>query len=349
MHHDYFYDIFESISDGLTEDKRCPIYYSYDITNKDLKKYLTQKVPKSRIIANDISPFLPFSMFITAEVTGPDFPVRGMPTTTVEIYHGTGIANLVEKAELLSRFDVHLLIGEPLVNLIQQFVIPKNRATRFYKIGYPKTDLILSKNYPPAEIKALYHLTERKTILYAPHWNEDGSLHTFGTEIIEKMLETGMTLLLKVHNYLFTKFKKDNWQEQFEQLQQKYPNLIVVKRPNTQELFPLADIMVTDTGTTAPMEYSLTEKPIVIFKNEAWFDKNPHYNEIERELVNIGLHFTDINSLTDILHAIENNDDTMKDRLHIQRIEQQKLVEKYLFNPGRATKQAITVLKKELS
>jgi len=344
LHHDYFFDLFKDIYTALTNNG-IDVYFSYNSENIGLKHYLKNcGLLSERIISNKISPFLPFDMFITAEVTGPDFPFRLLKTKTVQIYHGTGVYNLYEKKAVLSRFDVHFAVGPQFREFIENECLGKNSKTAVYDIGYPKTDRVFQT--ADIELAKKYNPENKKAILFAPHWNEFGALHKFGETIIEELAKFDAVIIIKPHNYLYKKFSGDNWENRFKTISQKYLNIQFATEADTQIFYPFSDIMVTDTGTTAAFEFSLFEKPLIVFRNDEWFYEREHV-EVEKSIVETALTFGEISELTEVIKQTIAPEENMTTITKQQKL-QKEMVQKFLYNPGKATGKAVEALLEEL-
>jgi len=344
LHHDYFFDLFKDICTALLK-KEIMVYFSYDSKNSSLKQYLKDcGIPAHGIISNKISPFVPFDMFITAEVTGPDFPLRLLKTKKVQMYHGTGVYNLYQKTAVLSRFDVHFAIGPKFNEFIENKCSLKNRKPVIYNTGYPKTDRIFLM--PDLNLLKKYNPESKKVVLYAPHWNESGSLHKFGEELICSLTDLDVVILIKAHNYLYSKYSFDNWIERFNELEKKFRNVKFATEADTQALYPLSDMMITDTGTTAGFEFSLLLKPLIVYRNDKWFEGN-EFAEVEKTILEAAFTFSDIKGMKEIVSQtiVSGNDSAAIVR---QKKLQKEMTDKYLYNPGHATEQAVQAVLNEL-
>ena len=341
LHEDYFYDIFESIYHQLLNRPKTVIFFSYRAENKILLQYLQNKVPASQIIPNYISPFLIFDLFICAEVTGPDFPLSIFHTPKIEIYHGTGTSNLYEKKDVLNRFDSHFAIGPKFNEFIDFAYKEKSSKPHVYNIGYPKLDALLKPNPLTKDLKKLYKLDDKKTILYAPHWHEYGSIHKFKEALLEKLAEFDVNLLIKPHNYLYTRYANLNWKKRLKDFANQHENVTFVSNPNTQELYPISDLMITDTGTTAALEYSILQKPLIINYDAQWFADNDSV-DIEKDLCDLGFCFENLKELKALVESVLIKPD--ENEILKQQTAQKNIVRKYLYQPGEATSRAVKAI-----
>jgi hypothetical protein len=345
MHQDYFFDLFKDIYKELGKNG-VEVYFSIPENSDQLKEYLLIEglVPENHILSNEVSPFLPFNMFICAEVTGPDFPFKLFKKTKkIEIYHGTGVYNLYEKSDVLSRFDIHFAIGpqfrEFLITAYEKFP----REHRIYDVGYPKTDRVF--NEPDMKLIRKYNPDKKTVILYAPHWNRLGSIHAFKEEIIELLASFDTQVLIKPHNYLYTEFPDTDWKKIFADLEMNHSNIRFVNEADTQLMYPFTDIMVTDTGTTAAFEFSLLHKPLAVYREDLWFNKKEHI-EIEKAIVDTAFCFTSLKELKNVLNDLFSSE--KNSNVEDQKIKQKRMTQKYLYNIGNATETACKIILKEL-
>ena len=347
---DYFYNVFQPIYEELLSDKHIKIYFSWSCTNNTLKDFLKDKIEKNKLISNQISPFIYFDVFITAEINGPDFPLSFFPTRKIELYHGTGIHAQYEKREILSRFDIHFAIGPRYIPFILSLPYTRFLGDNLRKIGYPKLDTLFTPDPDfDGKLIELYGLKDKFVILYTPHWNLLGSLHILGLKMIEKLaaIDKDVVILFKVHNYLFTKFKEQNWYKKLDDLQKNYSNIRIVTRPNTQEIFFLGDMMITDTATTVALEFSITRKPLFVFYSLEWFENKTNV-QVEHDIIDVAITFKTIDEITRFTREVKDKNPDMMKVLESQRERQDILINNNLFNPGTATKIACQVIRKEL-
>lgn len=348
---DYFYSTFEPVYLELKKDDSNRIFFAYLESNDKLENFLKSKVEKKSIISSKLSPFINFDMFITAEINGPDFPASFFHTKKVQIYHGTGVYPLYKKRNVLSRFNIHFAVGPQFVEFIDSLPHKKKNQNVCTEIGFPKLDSILKVERETVQkLKEQFSIKSEFVILYTPHWNVYSSLHELGLEMIAALSKIpNVIILIKVHHFLFVRFKEDNWEEKLISFCNKYANVKMVTDPNTQNIYPVGDVMITDTGTTAAFEFSLTNKPVYIFYSSEWFENNNDVDSrVEKDLTEMALCFTNINEVKENIEKLIAKDEEMIKQIELQKKKQNELIKKYLFNPGTATQKALKVIKKEL-
>lgn len=347
LHNDYFFDIFKPVYERLKQDPGVQVYFAWRHDRPHMHQYLLQRVSAEMLISNALSPFIGFDLFITAEVTGPDFPVSGLSTRTIQMYHGTGTYNLWEKIDVLNRFDAHLLIGPQYRPFLDAAYAQVARKPHLYEVGYPKLDLLIPDEKILTSRRRHYKLSDDKpVILYAPHWNSAGSLHAFAEDMILALAALDVQVLVKVHNYLYVEYKNQMWDQRLHGIPACHPNVHIVDEPDTQRVYPLADVMITDTGTTAALEFSVLQRPLLVYHNDAWFSDKTHY-EVEEAICETALLFDTLEQMTDVLISIFSG--SAASILNTQKKAQKELIENYLYNPGNASEEAVHAIKEELN
>ncbi|MCD4795742.1 MAG: CDP-glycerol glycerophosphotransferase family protein [Candidatus Cloacimonetes bacterium] len=347
LHHDYFYDILYPVYKRLKQHKNIRIYFAYLHKKKPLIEYLEKRIEKKLLISNRISPFINFDLFICPEITGPDFPVSFLKTKTIEVYHGNGISAFYEKKDVLNRFDVHFTVGPKFNEFLDFAYKDKTQKPTIYNVGYPKLDILLQEYLLTKRLEKEYKTKNKFTILHAPHWNPFGSLHAFGVAIIEMLASFDVQLLIKPHHYLYAQYPEMDWKGKLEELENRFDNIVIIKRPNTQEVYPLADVMISDTGTSAPFEYSLLKRPLFIFCNEDWFEGEQHAYE-ERRICETSICFKKLDELKKYIQQLLTGSPEMKKLIEEQKKKQEKLISDLLYNPGTAAERSYQAVLKEL-
>lgn len=346
MHHDYFFCTFESLYRLLSENPNIRLFIAYKYDNR-LKSYLDSLNLTAKLIDNRISPFINFDMFITAEITGPDFPFKWLSTKKLEIYHGTGTYNLYGELPVLKRFDIHFAIGKQYQPDFFKASGLINHS-RVYEIGYPKTDALINNEYKNQSLIDRYRLSGKPVVLYAPHWNEFSSIHSIGKEMIRKLSGLDIFIIIKVHNYIFTKFPEAKWKERLEEWSEEFINVRIMNEPDTQSFYNISDSIITDVGTTAGLEYSLIKKPLFIYKDIRWFEGKEGVQP-ETDILDASIQFTSADEIYNFTERLYfKRDNGISELLAKQKKLQQRLIDNYIFNPGSASRAGYEAILKEL-
>jgi glycosyltransferase involved in cell wall biosynthesis len=339
IRHDYFLDLFRPVASRLDRARGIRLYYSVDWSNRRCLAHVRAERARVPMIPAAITPFLPFDLFVTAEAAGPDLLPRAATTRTVAIHHGYLTRGFSDRRAALSRFDAHCVPGPQFEPVITGLYAGSTKRPVVYRTGRPATDAILHPD--PAVMERLrgdYRLAGMKTVVYAPHWNPHGSLHAFGVELIRRLAALHCRLLVKPHHYLFTQVPGAAWERRLADLAAELPAMVLVTRPDTKELYPLADVLVTDITSSAPIEFALLGKPVVLYDCPGWLDAfPPGETATERAVRGISLVGRSAAELAALAGAVISGTPAttrlLADRAHRQRA----LAAEHVHNPGRAT------------
>jgi len=344
---DYFFDIFKPIYRELIKNSKIRIFFAhsvgiknYFLNKRGVIRYLLENGVKGRFLfpAHILCFFKP-DMFICSEPHFEKIPESFKKVKKVQIYHGVGVPSFDACKENIKKYDLHFAIG-PHFNATINFIF-KNTGKKFkmYNVGYPKTDKLFKKQLK--EESAVF------TVVYAPHWNKHFSINKFGEDIVKKIAKLKANLIIKPHHHLYVRYPEMKWEKRFSSFSQKFPNVSFITDPNTQKILPIGDVVVTDTATSVGFESSILLKPLVIYDSPEWFKENKE-SEIEKEISRMAIKFRSLDELFNILKRFIKKDKILEKEITKQKKKQERIVEKYLYNPGKSTDVAVDVILREL-
>ncbi len=169
-------------------------------------------------------------------------------------------------------YDALMLSGEYQVRDVRYLESIRNLpAKEIVKIGIPYLDEMYNRLHKSMESEERKEKQER-TVLLAPSWGKSAILSKFGERIIDVLIETGYSIIIRPHPQSFTSEK-----EMIEKLMEKYPNSEKLEwnRDNDNfEVLKRADILISDFSGVV-FDFSLVhEKPIIY--TDTKFDKGPY-------------------------------------------------------------------------
>lgn len=169
-------------------------------------------------------------------------------------------------------YDALMLSGEYQVRDVRYLESIRNLpAKEIVKIGIPYLDEMYNRLHKSMESEEKKEKQER-TVLLAPSWGKSAILSKFGARIIDVLVETGYSIIIRPHPQSFTSEK-----EMIEKLMEKYPNSEKLEwnRDNDNfEVLKRADILISDFSGVV-FDFSLVhEKPIIY--TDTKFDKGPY-------------------------------------------------------------------------
>lgn len=169
-------------------------------------------------------------------------------------------------------YDALMLSGEYQVRDVRYLESIRNLPEKeIVKIGIPYLDEMYNRLHKSMESEEKKEKQER-TVLLAPSWGKSAILSKFGERIIDVLIETGYSIIIRPHPQSFTSEK-----EMIEKLMEKYPNSEKLEwnRDNDNfEVLKRADILISDFSGVV-FDFSLVhEKPIIY--TDTKFDKGPY-------------------------------------------------------------------------
>ncbi len=305
--------------------------------------------------------FSNIDLFLTTEQY--DMGLEGI--YSVALFHGQPSKGLTFSSEVLNRFDALFLYGPMHRESLDEFVrewlpeIPSHLTT--FEIGYPKSDDLLNGRFDTEKIRAELSLDpSKKTVLYAPAFNEGASLREHGIEII--------TLLAEQSKYnILVKLPIDccqptsniyatggiNWFEKIGELQSRFPNLRLYSDYQIDPLLACADVLITCISSVG-FEFLALNRPVVFIDTPEYFSgylkrRFPEKDTVDwaqRMTVNGGKEFgLVVKDFRDLPAAIE----TVLAHPDEYPRQQERLKHYLLYNRGHGTEAAVAKIEELLA
>lgn len=295
-------------------------------------------------------------IFLSAHIYG----VGSKETIKIHVNHNQPVKYESYQKHDFEKFDVHFLTSplhrEQTENTIKKYKL-ENKNIKLFDAGYSKSDALLQGKYSREDVLNELNLdTAKKTVLYAPSWDEGLSLRTSGEKIIENILKVkNINLIVKLHpisycpengpNYLFYT-GGINWIERLSKYEIN-KNFRHIPTNNIDPVLSASDLMVTDVSSVA-LEFIMLDKPVIYIDCPEFFEKTikktySNFGDTTADFVrndpkaNAGRHVGDvvyeINDLPDALKKILENPN--------EHSEKRKNFAKQLsYNPGNAANKA---------
>ena len=175
----------------------------------------------------------------------------------------------------LDYYDAILLSGEYQGKQIRKLEELRNLPEKDIEyVGLPYMDVMLDR-VKKAE-KPKEHDT---TVIVAPSWGDNGLLSKYGSDLLDKLVETGYKIIIRPHPQSFTAEK-----EMIEELQKKYPDSDQISWNRDTDNFDAlynSDVMISDFSGVI-FDYSLIfDKPVIYTEPDfnssiydcAWLDE----------------------------------------------------------------------------
>ena len=231
--------------------------------------------------------------------------------------------------DTLSEFDAFFMLS-PISNMFLNELLRLNpqyklKHVEFFNIGYPKSDDLINGAYSrETTLKRLGLDVNKKTILYAPAFNEHASLRTHGLEIIKKLASLKQyNIICKLPMNCFGNTDVDfytggvDWFNEIGKIiNDNRDNLCNYNDYQADEVLECSDIMISCVASI-PWEFMAIDKPVVFFDSPDFF-KNFRYckqfnSPQDKVCCNSGRDFgiviKNVDALEDAIKELLNNPD----------------------------------------
>lgn len=305
------------------------------------------EISKSKTMPSSIAKFLFLAdMFVCTEIDAKSYK------HAIKIFSGHGHANKLSywaKGNLKS-MDIYFLcspLERAMFQVIQESNPEDTKHIELVNVGYPKTDDLVNANYDRNEIMNRLGLNPAfKTVIYSPAWDPGGSLRTFGTHVIETLLNIpDINVLVKLHPASLEKKESPYfefytggkvWQEEFAKFSHN-PRFRFINEYVINPYLCISDMMVNDFSGVA-LEYMALNRPIIYIDCPEYYEKvllewkcDPVMAK-QDERFNAGRH------VGSVVHSMEQLATQVLKELQDPKLNEDKrkqFAQKVMYNPGK--------------
>lgn len=313
--------------------------------------------------ALDAVPISDIRVFLTTEQY--DQGIDGI--YSIAMFHGQAAKGLSFVPEVINSFDGLFLIGKMHQQAYKHYLADFPAAAKFsapdlFEIGYPKSDALLQARIDRCAVARSLkrYNANRKTVLYAPAFNEGASLRECGIDVIRNLVASNewnviAKLPIDCAEPLTNHYATGgvNWAETLAELEVNHPNFELVNDFEIDPLLSLADVLITCISSVS-FEFMALEKPVIFIDVPRYYASTlPHrFPELDtsswrhRVTVNAGQRFGPVVSRPDELNAVVAKVLASPEEFPYDR---PWLAENLLFNRGSASLRAVEVLESLLA
>jgi len=231
-----------------------------------------------RILDAEFAPRTYCDVLISPTQWLPEWPGA---TVRVCIFHGQPSKGNTFLPHLLKQFQALFLLGPLQKDLYEKFAsehptLAQNLQT--FDVGYPKSDALLAGRYSRnAVLQELGLEPERAVVLYAPAFDHGASLDRFGEDIVNELLNSKWSVIVKLHPVLMDPLERKpfgkgiDWATVFAKFENN--RRFRLYRPHAIDpVLAAADVMLTDFSGVA-LEFVALDKPVVYLDCPEFFNR----------------------------------------------------------------------------
>lgn len=145
------------------------------------------------------------------------------------------------------------------------------------EVGFPKSDALVNGRYRRDQtLRELGLAPDRPVVLYAPSWEEGGSLRENGSEVVDTLLGMGVQVVVKLHPMSYYPSGDVlatggvDWVARLRRFEERSD----FRHVSTGDVAPLVaacDVLVTDVSSVA-FEAFLVDRPVVFLDVPRFFE-----------------------------------------------------------------------------
>jgi hypothetical protein len=212
---------------------------------------------------------------------------------------------------------------------------PDSPAIRL--VGMPKSDALVDGSLQRDEVLASHGLDPSGlTVLYAPTWTPHSSLNAMGAEVVERLVDAGFTVLVKLHeNSLDPRHENSggiDWAARLAPILARGRGYLA-RDSSAAPWLAAADALVSDHSSVA-FEYLLVDRPLVRIDMPSLLAQAQVGSEYVELMAQAA---TSVTAPAEVVRAVE---DGFADPDRLSR-ERRHVAEELFYKPGGATARAL--------
>ena len=248
---------------ALESDPRIDFYFTASEEPNRMRS-IYHEAPRVRTIHPRVAALMKFDAYVASDFMWATLP-RG--TSRIQVFHGVGGKYGFDAPDRSMReWDRLFFVNERrLRNFIGAGAIDADSpAARL--IGMPKTDCLVDGRIDRAAVLIELHLDPvRPTVLYAPTWSAESSLNAIGEELVRRLSDMPVNLIMKLHDR--SRDLRERYSGGIDWAARLQPLLatgrgVIAPGHDISPYLVAADLMITD-HSSAGFEFLLRDKPIV--------------------------------------------------------------------------------------
>lgn len=249
----------------LKRDPRIEIFFSIRDDDPVHARRLEERMSAAdtHILRGNRVCKVPFSGYVACDYGLHElYPLPKWKGPKIQIFHG--LLNKNTFGPNMLPFDAFFMLGPYSRGKFERHVAPRHPGSRLFDIGFPKTDRILRLADKQSELKTAAGISaHRPVVLYAPTHGPYASLYRYGIHLIEKVLESDIELMVKLHPYsaYLHENNRINWPIIMTPYQE-HSRFHLIEDDDSARYLAMADFLITDASSVA-YEYLLLNRPLI--------------------------------------------------------------------------------------
>jgi CDP-glycerol glycerophosphotransferase (TagB/SpsB family) len=332
------YAMFAPIHRAMAADSRIRFSFIASQEPHRAASVFSDAGPGAQIVGPLYAAMTKFDAYVTSDFMWATLP-RG--TCRIQMFHGVGGKyGFDAPTESMHVWDRLFFVNRRrLRNCIAAGALDADSpAVRL--IGMPKVDCLVDGSLRPADVISTLGLSPaRPTVLYAPTWSPASSLNRVGIDLIRRLSELPVNVIVKLHDR--SRDRRPRYSGGIDWPAALAPHLpagqvVLASGADICPYLIAADVMVTD-HSSAGFEYLLLDRPIVRIHEPPLIELAQIHADYVALLSRVS---ESVQALDDIVAAIERALADPSSR----SAERREVAADLFHDPGRATARAVAAL-----
>jgi len=258
------YEMVAPVVRAMSADPRVRFAFTASEDPERLNTIYQDAAPGTQVITPRRAALHKWDAYLTSDFMWATLP-RG--TARIQMFHGVGGKyGFDAPAESMRQWDRLFFVNERrLRNFVAAGAIDADSPAA-QLIGMPKVDCLADGSLDRRAILEGFGLDPaRPTVLYAPTWSPASSLNRMGSELIGRLLDRPVNLIVKLHDRscdLRPQYSGGiDWVARLAP-QLDRPSALLARSANITPCLAAADVMITD-HSSAGFEYLLLDRPLI--------------------------------------------------------------------------------------
>ncbi len=285
-------------------------------------------IPAENRVHNRLAAWKKYDLYLSPDM----YLLARRSKVKVHTFHGVSIKGHAFSEKAFA-FDKLFLIGPYQRRRFAELGVLREDDPRHTEIGMPKLDAFFDGSLNRQKFLTDRHLDpSRPTILYAPTWRPEASLHSHGEELVRAMQCAPYNFMIKLHDLSLDPISnRVDWRAKLKEL--VAPNIAILDDLDATPALHAADVLISDASSVAN-EYALLDRPIVFIEVPALFKKYGDTIDLESWGQKSG---SVARTVPDVMKAVEAS--LADPSLHAET--RRRIAAEGFYNPGKATEAAL--------
>jgi hypothetical protein len=258
------YTMFARVHAAMQSDDRVRFYFLSSDEPARARTIFKDAGPRARIVSPARVRLMKFHAYVAADFTWLSL-LRD--TCRIQIYHGVGGKyGFDAPTESLAAWHRLFFVNKRRIeNCVRSGALePDSPAIRL--VGMPKVDCLVDGSLRrEAVLEGLGLSPERPTVLFAPTWSPASSLNAFGLDLVRRLRELPVNVIVKLHDRLCDIRRQYSggidWRQALAPFEEP-GRAIVSTAGDICPSLAAADVLITD-HSSAGFEFLLLDRPVV--------------------------------------------------------------------------------------